>query len=82
MPALRVTADKVTHVQYQHRAAAKQLRALNFAETVTVDGCRTPAAARTYGTAACRMGRKRHKGFITRHTVQRDVPEATFFLHT
>ena len=82
MGALRVTADKVAHVEYQHRAAAEQFRALDLAKTVAVDGCRTPAAARTLCTAACRMGRECHKGFITRHTVQRDMPEATFFFHT
>ena len=82
MGALRVTADKVAHVEYQHRAAAKQLRASDLAKTVAVDGCRTPAAARTFCTRTCRMGSERHKGFTTRHTVQRDMPEATFFLHT
>ena len=81
MGALRVTTDKVAHVQYQHRTAAKQLRALDLAETVAVDESRTTATAWAIGTGSCRMGFQRHKGFITRHTVQRDMPEATFFFH-
>ena len=82
MTALRVTAEKVAHVQYQQRTASRQLGTLDLAETVAVDEGRTPAAARTSCTRTCRMGSETHKGFITRHTVQRNVPEATFFFHT
>ena len=69
-------------VKYQHRTAAKQLRALDLAETVTVDGGRATAATGAYRTPACRMGGQCHKGFITRHTVKRDMPGMTFFIHT
>ena len=79
---LLVVADEVAHVKYQQRTATEQLRTLYLAETVAVDMCRMPATARTPRTHTRRMGRERHKGFITRHTVQRDVPEATFISHT
>ena len=82
LTALLVAAYEMAHVEYQHRAAAKQLRALDLAKAVAVDGGRAAAATGTYGAPACRMGSERHKGFITRHIIQRNVPGKTFFFHT
>ncbi|MBQ3699618.1 MAG: hypothetical protein II886_06890, partial [Prevotella sp.] len=70
------------HIQYQQRAAAKQLRTLYLTQTVAVDCRGTSSTTRTYGTPACSMRSQHHKGFITRHAIKRYVPGMAFFTHT
>ena len=81
LTALLVATYEMAHVDYQHRATAKQLRALDLAKTVTVDGGRAPAATGTYSALACRMGCERHKGFSTRHIILRNMLGKTFSFH-